>query len=60
MRGAFAQRRKKLKNAWAGVFSSRALDMDAAAERARIDLSARGETLAVSDFERMAQELERA
>ncbi len=60
VRAAFAQRRKKLKNAWSGVFSSRSLDIEASAARGRIDLSARGETLAVADFERMAQELERS
>lgn len=58
VRGAFAQRRKKLKNAWAGVFGERNRDMDALAARAGIDLSARGETLAVADFERMAAELD--
>lgn len=57
VRAAFAQRRKQLKNAWAGVFASRARSIDAAAARARIDLSARGETLTVADFERMAEEL---
>lgn len=58
VRGAFAQRRKKLKNAWSGVFGSREVDMEAAAARAGIDLSARGETLSVADFSRMAAELE--
>jgi 16S rRNA (adenine1518-N6/adenine1519-N6)-dimethyltransferase len=54
---AFEQRRKKLKNAWAGLFGERGIDLEAAAERARIDLSLRGETLAVADFVRMAEEL---
>jgi len=58
VRGAFAQRRKKLKNAWAKVFAERNRDMDALAARASIDLSARGETLAVADFVRMAAELD--
>lgn len=57
VRAAFAQRRKKLKNAWAGVFGERGIDLVAAAGRAGIDLSARGETLSVADFGRMAQEL---
>jgi len=57
VRGAFAQRRKKLKNAWAAAFGERGVDMSAAAERAGIDLSARGETLTVADFVRMAEEL---
>lgn len=54
---AFEQRRKKLKNAWAGLFGERGIDLEAAAQRAHIDLSLRGETLAVADFVRMAEEL---
>jgi len=57
VRAAFGQRRKKLKNVWAALFGERNLDLAAAAARARIDLSARGETLGVADFERMAAEL---
>jgi len=57
VRGAFAQRRKKLKNAWAAAFGERGVDLTAAAARAEIDLSARGETLTVADFVRMAKEL---
>jgi len=57
VRAAFAQRRKKLKNAWAGVLGASAAALDAAAGRAGVDLSARGETLSVADFSRMAQEL---
>ncbi|HYP91449.1 MAG TPA: 16S rRNA (adenine(1518)-N(6)/adenine(1519)-N(6))-dimethyltransferase RsmA [Polyangiaceae bacterium] len=57
VRAAFAQRRKTLKNAWSGVFGSRGLDLPACAARAGIDLSLRGETLSVADFERMAAEL---
>ena len=57
VRAAFGQRRKKLKNVWASVFGERGRDLAAAAERAGIDLSARGETLGVAEFERMAQEL---
>jgi len=57
VRGAFAQRRKQLKNAWTRVFGERGIDLVAAAERAGIDLSARGETLSVADFVRMAEEL---
>jgi 16S rRNA (adenine1518-N6/adenine1519-N6)-dimethyltransferase len=57
VRRAFEQRRKKLKNAWAGLFGSRGIDLEAAAARAQIDLSLRGETLAVADFVRMAEEL---
>jgi 16S rRNA (adenine1518-N6/adenine1519-N6)-dimethyltransferase len=57
VRGAFAMRRKKLKNAWTRVFGERGVELGAAAERAGIDLSARGETLSVADFVRMAEEL---
>jgi hypothetical protein len=35
------------------------VNLDAAAERARIDLDARGETLSCADFDRMAEELVR-
>ncbi|RYZ09592.1 MAG: ribosomal RNA small subunit methyltransferase A [Myxococcales bacterium] len=58
VRAAFAQRRKQLKNAWSSVFHGRAVTLEVAAERAGVDLSARGETLAVADFTRMAAELE--
>ncbi len=57
VRAAFGQRRKKLKNAWARVFGERGVDLVAAGSRAAIDLSARGESLGVSDFERIAKEL---
>jgi 16S rRNA (adenine1518-N6/adenine1519-N6)-dimethyltransferase len=58
VRAAFAQRRKQLKNAWSSVFHGRPITVDEAARRAGIDLSARGETLSVADFTRMAAELE--
>ncbi len=58
VRGAFAQRRKQLRNAWSSVFHARSVPLEPAAERAGIDLSARGETLSVADFTRMAAELE--
>jgi len=57
VRAAFAQRRKTLKNAWSGVFGARGVELPAAAARAGIDLSLRGETLSVAQFERMAEEL---
>jgi 16S rRNA (adenine1518-N6/adenine1519-N6)-dimethyltransferase len=57
VRGAFQQRRKQLKNAWSALFSQRGIDLSEAAARANIDLSARGESLGVPDFERMAREL---
>jgi 16S rRNA (adenine1518-N6/adenine1519-N6)-dimethyltransferase len=56
VKAAFAQRRKKLKNAWSGLLEADALA--ACAARAGIDLARRGETLAVQDFARMAAELE--
>jgi 16S rRNA (adenine1518-N6/adenine1519-N6)-dimethyltransferase len=59
VRAAFAQRRKKLKNAWAAVFGERGIDIEQAALRAGVDLSVRGEVLSVADFSRMAAELER-
>ena len=58
VRGAFAQRRKKLRNAWASAAAAFGVELEAVAARAGIDLSLRGETLAVADFARMAEELE--
>jgi len=55
VKGAFGQRRKKLKNAWQKLAAPEALA--AAAERAGIGLDQRGETLSVLDFARMAKEL---
>ena len=59
VRAAFQQRRKKLRNAWENVCGADRETIAARAERARIDLDARGETLAVADFARMAAEFER-
>jgi 16S rRNA (adenine1518-N6/adenine1519-N6)-dimethyltransferase len=56
VKAAFGQRRKTLRNAWGKLGARKALE--AAAERAAIDLAARGETLAVTDFARMALELD--
>jgi 16S rRNA (adenine1518-N6/adenine1519-N6)-dimethyltransferase len=58
VRGAFQKRRKKLRNAWEGVAGLSRAQLQACALRAAIDLDARGETLAVADFARMAAELE--
>ena len=55
VKAAFGQRRKTLRNAWGKLGAPKALE--AAAERAAIDLTVRGETLAVTDFARMALEL---
>lgn len=57
VRAAFTQRRKQLKNAWSSLFGARGVELEGAARRAGIELSARGETLSVADFERMAGEL---
>lgn len=56
---AFGQRRKKLKSAWRGLFDLDAEALARAAGRAGIDLDARGETLDVAAFGRMAEEIER-
>jgi 16S rRNA (adenine1518-N6/adenine1519-N6)-dimethyltransferase len=55
VKGAFAQRRKKLRNAWS-TLAPRA-ELEAAAERAEIDLELRGEVLDVRAFARMTKEL---
>ncbi|HLK36260.1 MAG TPA: 16S rRNA (adenine(1518)-N(6)/adenine(1519)-N(6))-dimethyltransferase RsmA [Polyangiaceae bacterium] len=57
VRGAFEARRKTLRNAWAALApDGRALE--AAAARAGVSLDARGETLDVEAFARMAQALD--
>jgi 16S rRNA (adenine1518-N6/adenine1519-N6)-dimethyltransferase len=59
VRRAFEARRKTLRNAWSGI----ATDPPAlarAAARAGVDLNARGETLEVAAFARMADALEAA
>ena len=58
VKGAFGQRRKKLRNAWEGAAGKSREEIAACALRANIDLDARGETLGVADFARMAAELE--
>ncbi len=58
VKGAFGQRRKTLRNAWSTLDSGGAIQ--AAAGRAGIDLSVRGETLAVADFARMALEMSKS
>ena len=55
VKGAFGQRRKTLRNAWSALDDGGSIA--AAAARAGIDLGARGETLSVADFSRMAREL---
>lgn len=52
---AFGQRRKTLRNAWKNAGDS--TSVASSAETAGISLNARGETLSVEDFARMATEL---
>jgi 16S rRNA (adenine1518-N6/adenine1519-N6)-dimethyltransferase len=57
VRGAFQARRKTLRNAWRALAGDVAA-LELAARRAQINLDARGETLDVEAFARMALELE--
>jgi 16S rRNA (adenine1518-N6/adenine1519-N6)-dimethyltransferase len=57
VRSAFQARRKTLRNAWAGMATTRAT-LEYAAARACVSLDARGETLDVEGFRRMAEALE--
>jgi 16S rRNA (adenine1518-N6/adenine1519-N6)-dimethyltransferase len=59
VKAAFAQRRKKLKNAWQGVLGRSSEEIASAAGRVGIDLENRGERLGVAAFAAMARELER-
>ncbi len=52
--GAFTKRRKTLRNAWRGLLGRSEAEIRAAADAAGIDLDARGETLDVRAFARMA------
>lgn len=54
VRSAFEQRRKTLRNAWRDVLGLSGPELEEAARRAGIDLRARGETLGVADFARLA------
>jgi 16S rRNA (adenine1518-N6/adenine1519-N6)-dimethyltransferase len=56
VKGAFMQRRKTLRNAWRSLGLEK---IAAAAEIAEISLDARGETLSVDQFAKMATELSR-
>jgi 16S rRNA (adenine1518-N6/adenine1519-N6)-dimethyltransferase len=55
---AFGQRRKQLSNAWRGVLGLSPEQLAQAAKTAGIELSARGETLSVAAFARMANAAE--
>jgi 16S rRNA (adenine1518-N6/adenine1519-N6)-dimethyltransferase len=57
VRGAFQARRKTLRNAWSRLAAEPAV-LEAAASRAGVSLAARGETLEVEAFARMADALE--
>lgn len=57
VKGAFGQRRKTLRNAWKGLPGTDAQGIARAAAASGIDLDARGETLDVAAFARMATEL---
>jgi 16S rRNA (adenine1518-N6/adenine1519-N6)-dimethyltransferase len=57
VRGAFQARRKTLRNAWSGVAPDPAA-LATAASAAAVSLDARGETLEVEDFARMAAALD--
>ena len=57
VRRAFEARRKTLRNAWAGLATD-AASLERAAERAGISLDARGETLDVDAFAKMADALD--
>ncbi len=59
VRAAFQARRKTLRNAWRLLLSDMPA-LELAAERASVDLDARGETLDVDAFARMATEVERS
>lgn len=54
VKAAFAQRRKKLRNAWAGVGNLSPEDLVHTANGAGIDLDQRGETLSVDQYAKMA------
>jgi len=56
--GAFNKRRKTLRNAWQAVAGLTGAQLDAAARDAGIDLDARGESLTVQQFGRMAQSID--
>ena len=60
VRAAFEKRRKTLRNAWRSGLGLSAERLAALASSAGIDLDARGETLSVDDYSRMAAALQAA
>jgi 16S rRNA (adenine1518-N6/adenine1519-N6)-dimethyltransferase len=57
VRAAFEKRRKTLRNAWRDALELSLPELEELARASAIDLGARGETLAVLDFQRMAQSI---
>jgi 16S rRNA (adenine1518-N6/adenine1519-N6)-dimethyltransferase len=55
VRAAFGMRRKTLRNAWKNLYGWSKDELEAHAKEAGISLDARGETLAVDDFARIAR-----
>ncbi|MFO0761022.1 MAG: 16S rRNA (adenine(1518)-N(6)/adenine(1519)-N(6))-dimethyltransferase RsmA [Byssovorax sp.] len=55
VKAAFGARRKTLRNAWKGLFGWTKDELEARAREAAISLDARGETLSVDDFARLAR-----
>ncbi len=55
VRAAFGTRRKTLRNAWKSLYGWSKDELEAHAKEAGISLDARGETLAVDDFARIAR-----
>jgi 16S rRNA (adenine1518-N6/adenine1519-N6)-dimethyltransferase len=54
VKAAFEKRRKTLRNAWRGELALAPAELERLAEQAGIDLDARGETLPVAAFQRLA------
>lgn len=54
VRAAFGARRKTLRNAWRGLYGWSKEELESRAVQAGISLDARGETLSVEDFARIA------
>jgi 16S rRNA (adenine1518-N6/adenine1519-N6)-dimethyltransferase len=54
VRAAFAMRRKTLRNAWRGLYGWPPATLEVRAAEAGVSLDARGETLSVEDFARLA------
>lgn len=55
VRAAFGTRRKTLRNAWKSLYGWSKDELEARAKEAGISLDARGETLSVDDFARIAE-----